>query len=76
MISAQTAGHLTSKNKGALVFVCTEDPVLRNMVGVFDVLNQDVLRMTLDELDLTVSLSTGTGPSEPHPGVFPLQFLK
>ena len=58
------------------MFVCTKDPVLRNVLGVADMLHQDVLRVTLDELDQAVSLSTGAGPSEAHPGVFSLQFLK
>ena len=75
MISVE-ADLLTSKNKRAFVFVCTEDSVLGNMIGIVDVLHQDILGMTLDELDLTVSLGTGAGASETHPGIFSLQFLK
>ena len=58
------------------MFVGSEDTIFRDMVGVVDMLHQDILGMTLYELDLAVSLSTGAGTSEAHPGVFSLQFLK
>ena len=58
------------------MFVGSEDTIFRDMVRVVDMLHQDVLRVTLNELPLSVSLSTGTGPSEPHPGVFSLFFLQ
>ena len=57
------------------MFVGPKDAILGYMVGVVDVLHQDVLRVTLNELPLAVSLSTGTGPSEAHPGVFSFFFL-
>lgn len=41
------------------MFVSTKDCFLGNMVWIIDVLHQDILGMVLNELDCSMSLSTG-----------------